>query len=336
MKSSAVRFSSLNGNAAGINMDLDTVNTIRPRAGCLGMVARIARMAIHDGPGTRTVIFLKGCPLRCLWCSSPETQAGDAELLYEAGRCVGCGDCLAACPRGAITKTAAGTMDTDCDLCMACGRCVETCAHGARRLVGRTATPAEVMADIEKDEVFYYRSGGGVTISGGEPLVQADFALEILSACKSRGIHTALETSAYAPWERLAALMAPLDLIFVDLKHLDDAIHRRITGVGCRLIRDNLRRLARQSERPGIVIRVPIVPGMNDSVENIRETARFVRDLACVERVELLPYHRLGVHSYAASGKEYRLEEIEPPSVERMKALAELIRSEGLPVRIGG
>jgi pyruvate formate lyase activating enzyme len=293
-------------------------------------------MAVHDGPGTRTVIFLKGCPLRCRWCASPETQVGDAELLYEARRCVGCGDCLTACPRGAISVTAAGAVDTDRDLCAACGRCVEACAHGARRLVGRMVASAEVMAEIEKDEVFYYRSGGGVTLGGGEPLGQADFVLEILTACKKRGIHTALETSGHAPWERLAPLLAPLDLIFVDLKHMDDPTHRRITGVGCRLILDNLRRLARRPDRPGIVIRVPVVPGVNDTVENLLQTARFVRDLAWVERVELLPYHRLGVHTYAAVGKEYRLEEIRPPSVERMNALAERMRSEGVPVRVGG
>jgi pyruvate formate lyase activating enzyme len=317
-------------------MNPHTVNTIRPAVEGRGMVARIARMAVHDGPGTRTVIFLKGCPLGCRWCSSPETQAGDAELLYDARRCVGCGDCLAACPQGAISTTAAGTVENDRDLCVACGRCIEVCGHGARRLVGRMATPAEVMAEIEKDEVFYYRSGGGVTISGGEPLAQAEFVLEIVTACKARGIHTALETSGHAPWERLAPLLAPLDLIFVDLKHMDDAIHRRLTGVDGRLIQDNLRRLAREPGRPGIVIRVPIVPGMNDTAENVHRTARFVRDLACVERVELLPYHRLGVHSYAASGKAYAIDEIQPPSVERMNALAELMRSEDVSVRIGG
>lgn len=317
-------------------MDLDTVNTIRTPAGYLGMVARIARMAVHDGPGTRTVIFLKGCPLRCQWCSSPETQGGNAELRYDARRCVGCGDCLAACPPSAISTTTAGTVETDRDLCVACGRCVEACRHGARRLVGRMATPAGVMAEIEKDEVFYYRSGGGVTISGGEPLAQADFVLEIVTACKARGIHTALETSGYGPWEQLAPLVAPLDLIYVDLKHMDDDAHRRLTGVGCHLILDNLRRLARQPGRPGIVIRVPVVPGMNDTTDNVRQTARFVRDLACVQRVELLPYHRLGVHSYAAIGEEYRLEEIQPPSVERMNDLAELMRSEDIPVRVGG
>jgi pyruvate formate lyase activating enzyme len=300
------------------------------------MVARIARMAIHDGPGTRTVVFLKGCPLRCRWCSSPETQIGEAELRYEARRCAGCGDCLAVCPQGAISMTAVGSVDTDRNLCVACGRCVAACEHGARCLVGRMVTPSEVLVEIEKDEVFYYRSGGGVTISGGEPLSQADFVLEILTACKARGIHTALETSGHAPWEQLAPLTAPLDLIFVDLKHMDDAVHRRITGVGGQLILDNLRRLARQPQRPEIVIRVPVVPGMNDTTGNMRQTARFARDLACVERVELLPYHRLGVHSYTATGKEYRLEKIRPPSVERMNALAELLRSEGLRVRVGG
>jgi pyruvate formate lyase activating enzyme len=207
---------------------------------------------------------------------------------------------------------------------------------GARMLAGRTATVAEILGDIERDEVFYHRSGGGVTVSGGEPMAQSAFAGELLKACAQRGIHTAMETSAYAPWQRLVPLLDVLDLIYVDIKHMDDAVHRSVTGIGNRLILDNIHKLDLFPGAAVRVIRVPVIPGVNDTAENIRQTAGFVKTLRHFERVELLPFHRYGLHSYAALGRVCALTTVPAPSVDRMRQLAAVVASAGLPVQIGG
>lgn len=301
-----------------------------------GEVARIERLAIHDGPGIRTVVFLKGCPLRCSWCSSPETQRSGPELFFDAGRCIRCGACLDACPRGAASRAADGCIHVDRDRCGGCGECVRACAAGARRIVGRSLSVAEVLHEIEKDEVFYYRSGGGVTVSGGEPLAQPGFTSAILRGCADRGIHTAMETSACGPWEGLSPLLEVVDRVYADVKHMDEDAHCRATGRGNRAILDNIRRLARGRRRPALILRVPVIPGCNDSTENMEATAAFALELGCVERVELLPYHRYGLHRYAATGRQYEHASQAAPSEERMRELVERVGSCGVPVRIGG
>jgi pyruvate formate lyase activating enzyme len=299
-------------------------------------VARIERLAVHDGPGIRTVVFLKGCPLCCSWCSSPETQRHTPELLFDSRRCIRCGACLPACPAGAVSRTEDGAIAIDRSLCRGCGRCAPVCPSGARRLVGKTITVAGILREIEKDEVFYYRSGGGVTVSGGEPLAQPAFTAGILQACVSRGIHTAMETSACAVWERLTRLLDWLDLIYVDIKHMDDSVHRRMTGVGNLLILENIRKLIRAGKRPAVIVRIPVIPGINDTAENLEQTAGFLGELGEIQRVELLPYHRYGRHSYEATGRTFGLAEVAAPSDDRMQALAAFFGTHGARVQIGG
>jgi pyruvate formate lyase activating enzyme len=301
-----------------------------------GSVARIERLAVHDGPGIRTVVFLKGCPLRCSWCSSPETQQREPELLFDHRRCLRCGACLAVCPAGAIRQANDGENCTDRSLCTGCGRCAAACPSGARRVVGATVTAAAIIREIEKDEVFYYRSGGGVTVSGGEPLHQPDFTREILKRCAARGIHTAMETSACAPWDRLAALIDFLDLVFVDVKHMDDALHRQFTGVGNRRILENLRKLAKTKKGPAVIVRVPVIPGVNDTGDNLRQTGALAKSLGRIRRVELLPYHRYGLHTYEALGRECVTGPVAAPSRERMHQLAALVGEQGIAVQVGG
>lgn len=299
-------------------------------------MARVARLAVHDGPGIRTVVFLKGCPLHCDWCSSPETQRHEPELLFDSRRCVRCGACISVCPAGAVTETDGGGIDIDRLVCQGCGRCVSVCLSGARRIVGRTSTVDDILHEIEKDEVFYYRSGGGVTVSGGEPMAQPEFTGAILRACAQRGIHTAMETSAYGAWDHLARLIDSLDLIYVDIKHMDDAVHRRVTGVGNSPVLENLRKLMQERRRPAVTVRVPVIPGINDAAQNLQRTADFVRRLGGIEGMELLPFHRYGLHSYEATGRICGLAAVPAPSDERMRQLAAFVGSRGIPVQIGG
>lgn len=304
--------------------------------GARGAVARIARLAIHDGPGIRTVVFLKGCPLHCSWCSSPETQRPEAELFFDAQRCARCGACLAECPLAAISWTADGAIHTDRSICDGCGLCIPVCPSGARQLVGQTVTVGHVLGEIEKDEVFYYRSGGGVTISGGEPLAQPAFTRALLQACAARGIHTAMETSACVPWAQMAPLLDDLRLIFVDVKHTDDDAHRKMTGMGNRLILDNIRNLVRLQGGPKVILRVPVVPGINDSPQNMEQTAEFARELQRIQRVELLPFHRFGLHNYAATGRRCEVATLMTPSDRHMRQLKTIFDCRGIAVRIGG
>jgi pyruvate formate lyase activating enzyme len=301
-----------------------------------GTVVRVERLAVHDGPGIRTVVFLKGCPLHCDWCSSPETQLQEPELFFDSRRCVRCGACVSACPVGAVSRTNGGGIEIDRQVCEGCGHCVAVCMSGARRIVGRTFTVDDMLHEIEKDEVFYYRSGGGVTVSGGEPMAQPEFTGAILQACAQRGIHTALETSAYGSWDQLARLVDSLDLIYVDIKHMDDAIHRRVTGVGNCLVLENLRKLMQNCNRPAVIVRVPVIPGINDAEQNLQRTADFVRELGSIERLELLPFHRYGLHSYKATGRICGLAAVPAPSDDRMQQLATLAGSSGIQVQIGG
>lgn len=300
-----------------------------------GTIFQIERLALHDGPGIRTVVFFKGCPLRCQWCSSPESKTRKPEILYEQQRCTGCLECVAVCPQGALAAEDTGTLVLERNRCQACGLCVKACSSGARSVSGQVVSVEDVVLEIEKDAIFHHRSGGGVTLSGGEPLLQPEFAAALLKACRYRGLHTAMETCAYAQQSLLDSLCPYLDLIYMDLKHLDPDRHEALTGVRNEPIVENIRHVDACCE-PTLILRVPLIPGCNDRREDIEQMAVFVSGLQRVQRVELLPYHRYGLRTYERLGRACPLAECSQPTEKHMHALGKLFQDKSIQVQIGG
>ncbi len=298
-----------------------------------GVLFDVKRFAIHDGPGIRTTVFLKGCPLACRWCHNPEGIRPEPEHAWRADRCTGCGECAAACPSRAITMRE-GRPVTDAARCTLCGRCVTACPAGAREILGRRATVREVVAEVERDTVFYETSGGGATFSGGEPLAQPAFLRGLLAACRARGIRTALDTTCHAPWEVVASVADLVDLFLCDLKHADAQAHARLTGVDNARILANVRRLA-EAGRP-LAIRIPVIPGLTDDAANLDATARFIASLPVVADVAILPYNEGGRAKAARLTGAAQPFEAAVPSSDHMAAVAEPLRGHGLTVRIGG
>jgi pyruvate formate lyase activating enzyme len=299
-----------------------------------GLIFDIQRYSIHDGSGIRTLVFMKGCPLHCRWCCNPESQSTIPELALFPSRCIGCGSCREACQDAAVTPEESGGFVTDRSLCQTCGRCVEACPTDARVLRGRRASVADVLSEVERDQIFYRTSGGGVTISGGEPLLQATFTAALLKACRDRGIDTAIETCGQAPWEDFTLVLAHTDSVLFDIKHVDTITHRRLTGVGNELIFANLRRVARSGAR--VVLRLALVPGYNADADSVRGVAALARELAIAE-LHLLPYHRLGESKYRALGRSYPLQDFTALSVEEIHGLKRLAEDgTGLSVHVGG
>ncbi len=301
-----------------------------------GMIFDIDRYAIHDGHGIRCLIFMKGCPIHCEWCSNPEGQNFSPEVAFFPAKCINCGTCVEVCPQGAIHMDESGPV-TDWERCDDCGQCVEECCAGARRLFGTRLGVDDLFKEIKKDIVFFRNSGGGVTIGGGEVTAQPEFVREFLKRCKKEDINTAIETCGYCPWESLKGICEYTDLVFYDIKHMDHERHKKSTGFSNQKILKNLIRLSR--EPVDLIIRVPVITRFNDDAANIRATATFVTeslDTSRLRRVELLPYHRYGAFKYDRLGRKYRLSEVEPPQEEEMKALKEIVESCGLICRIGG
>ncbi len=276
-----------------------------------GLVFNLQRYSIHDGPGIRTTVFLKGCPLRCPWCHNPEGQAREPELMLAPALCVRCGACATACPNG-VARPAADAATHGSAACAHCGVCVEACPSGARRLAGTGMSVDEVLEAVEKDRVFYEESGGGVTFSGGEPLMQPEFLRECLTAARERGLHTAVDTCGHAATASLLDVADAADLFLFDLKLMDEARHRELFGVSNRLILENARALSGRG-RP-IWLRVPLVPGVNDDRENLAATAAFARTLDSVERVNLLPFHRTAREKYLRLGRAGEMNEQPEPA----------------------
>jgi pyruvate formate lyase activating enzyme len=254
-------------------------------------------------------------------------------MMFQAKRCIGCGTCEAVCSHGAISRNG-DLVSTDEGTCILCGACVESCYAEAREIVGQEMTVAQVMAEIERDITFYDESGGGVTFSGGEPLLQGGFLCSLLSACKDRDIHTTLDTCGFAAWETLDRIRGFVDLFLYDIKMMDDTKHRELTGVPNDLILKNLQRLSEQGHN--IILRLPIIPGANDDDTNIRRTGEFAATLLGPNQVDILPYHRTAADKYSRLNRTYEFSEIRPPSNEDVARIAQILRGFGLQVRIGG
>jgi pyruvate formate lyase activating enzyme len=303
-----------------------------PPVGSSGFIFDIQRFSVHDGPGIRTLVFFKGCPLACLWCSNPESQRFAPELLFDASKCVACGGCVEACPHGA-TRASGDGVQYDRERCAACGACADVCPAEARTVAGRRVTAAEVVAEIVKDAPFFTNSGGGVTLGGGEPLAQADFASEILKQCRVRGIHTAIETCGHVPWPAFETILPLTDLFLYDVKHLDADAHRTRTGGDVALILSNLERLVRS--RGAVTVRVPVVPGFNDTPQDIRIVAEHVARLGLRE-LHLLPYHRLGESKYRLLGRPVCFEAASGLSGVTLESLRVGALPAGVTIRLGG
>jgi len=298
-----------------------------------GLILNIARYSTHDGPGIRTTVFFKGCPLNCWWCHNPESQSPVPQLIFREDRCIHCFACVKTCPHQALviiddSPAALG------DLCDLSGECVRVCHSGAREIVGKKMISANLMNEIERDTVFYDESGGGVTFSGGEPFMQPRFLKSLLRLCKERRIHTALETCGFVNSEVLASTSAYVDQYLYDLKIIQDEKHRKFTRVSNALILQNLRQLARSHDH--VTIRFPVIPSVNDDEENVSQLGEFVASLRGIEEVDVLPYHELGIAKYGRLGVSYRMCEIKPPSSEEVTNVVERLREYGLKVKVGG
>ena len=299
----------------------------------VGTIFDIKKYAIHDGPGIRSTVFFKGCPLACRWCHNPEGINVASQRIYRRERCIGCGECIRICPHEAMIQTAEGIVwnSAKCDLCQTCA---DHCPAEAIEFVGRKVAVDEVMREIVKDIAFYDESGGGITLSGGEPLMQPDFLLELLDACAETDLHRTVDTTGYAASELLLQVAQKTDLFLYDLKLMDDARHRDFTGVSNERILNNLKLLAQMGAR--IQVRVPIIPGINSDFENIDRTAEFVSDLTGVEQIAILPFHNSARGKYGRLGMDCISSQIECPSKEHLKIIAARLEKSGLQVKIGG
>ncbi len=297
-----------------------------------GIIFNIQKYSLHDGPGIRTTVFLKGCPLSCWWCHNPESQRKSGEFIFLRKKCILCRDCERVCLKAAVKFTENGLCH-DREKCILCGECFKACPSEAIEILGEKTDVDEIVKEVEKDRIFYDESGGGVTLSGGEPLMQIDFVDGILTALKERGIHTVVDTSGYTSWENFKRIQEKVDLFLYDIKHMDDEEHTKYTGISNKLILDNLKKLALNGNK--IWIRVPIIPSINDDDLNIQRVCNYILSLNLRE-IFILPYHNIAIDKYRRVDMEYKMPDIQEPSDKKMEEIAEKFKECGLIVKIGG
>lgn len=296
-----------------------------------GVIFNIQRYSLHDGPGIRTIPFFKGCPLSCKWCSNPESQRPNPELLFKKNDCIHCGKCLEACQHQALSITAPHFIDRQ--RCVNCGDCTRVCPTGALEMKGKRITVREVIQELQKEENVYRRSGGGITLSGGEPLAQPEFARELLKACKEKGWHTAIETTGLTSAQTIEDVFPYIDLALTDIKAINPAVHRCNTGVDNQRILENLIRISFITKT---IVRIPLVPGVNDNREEIHAIAEFARLMSNVDTIHLLPYHTYGENKYTLLGREYPMGDAPSVPEETVNILKREIESLGFQCHIGG
>ena len=293
-----------------------------------GTIFDIQRYSLHDGPGIRTLVFMKGCPLRCIWCSNPESQNFELETGFLKNNCVKCGKCEVACPNGA---TLPETFDIDRSLCTTTGDCVNVCAFGAKKTIGEKVTTVKLLEIIERDRLFYENSSGGITVGGGEPCVQSKFVNKLLLECKKMHIHTCVETCGFANIDDFQQCIEHADLILFDLKHMDSKKHSELTGAGNEQILINAQSISKNKE---VIYRVPLIPGMNDDNENIEQTIAFAEKIEGTKSVEFLPYHTLGAGKYDWIGKKYALEDIIPYSENDKERISQFVAKRNNKIKV--
>jgi pyruvate formate lyase activating enzyme len=306
-----------------------TDQRIEATEGYRGWIFNIQKYSVHDGPGIRTTVFFKGCPLACAWCHNPEGISPQPEIIVQESRCLVCGECRKACPLVSPNASTAGLPARN-DACTFCGACIDACPTEARQMVGQQTAVVDILDVILQDRIFYEESGGGVTFSGGEPLLQPEFLEALLRACRARDIHTAVDTSGLAATDHLRRIAPLTDLFLFDLKLLDDVLHRKYCGVSNCFILENLKLLA--NTHANLWLRMPLIPGINDSDDNLEALARFAADLPGIRQVSLLPYHKIGIRKFQQVGQSYALDHVEEPSAEQMERARAKLRALGLTV----
>lgn len=298
---------------------------------CLGLIFDVQRYSIHDGPGIRTTVFFKGCPLRCWWCHNPEGIDSGKELMYFEYKCMHCGSCAHVCPMGAIEFDGISIIRRS--MCIACGSCSAACPSDALKLIGKEYTVGELMKEIERDVLYFDNSGGGVTFSGGEPLYQHEFLLEVLKECKKIDIHRTLDTSGFAPQEVLASVADYVDLFLYDLKLIDEKEHIKYTGVSNAQIKENLRFLVDHGRDKDVIIRFPVIPEITDTADNVEALAEFISSMKGLKEIDLLPFHDVS-EKYNRLDKDYKMTVHKSPSRERLLAIKERFEGMGLYVKV--
>ncbi|CAJ0992912.1 glycyl-radical enzyme activating protein [Sodalis praecaptivus] len=296
-----------------------------------GVLFNIQRYSLHDGPGIRTIPFFKGCPLSCKWCSNPESQRPLPELIYKKSDCIRCGKCVDACKQKALSPD--NPFFVDRERCIQCGDCTRVCPTQALEMKGKRMTVSEVIRELQKEENLFRRSGDGITLSGGEPLAQPEFARELLKACKEKGWHTAIETTGFTTKEVIDAVFPWIDLALTDFKAINPAVHEENTGVNNSKILENLIRISFITK---VIVRIPVIPGVNDHPDEIRSIADFARLMSGVDTIHLLPYHTFGENKYNLLGRIYPMRDAKSQPEDNLKSLKSVVESMGFHCHIGG